>query len=347
MNNRILQSVIEITRQRDVDSLEYSLVATLAEILPASEISLCKLVNGNLSDDFEEVARLSVLADQTGEKRYAWSNESRIIPAEPHMRECIQTTRTLTCEVDELIQLLVPLTCNNKTIGILSLYSARDLKHFRELIEGFVKIYANYLTILSESEHDKLTGLYNRRTFDIKLDRLLHDQRRKKEKYPASEYRNEKRKITTDARAWLAIIDIDFFKRVNDEYGHLFGDEVLLSLAQTMKKCFRNSDLLFRFGGEEFVIILEPIPLDHAQKTLERFRSTVSGHHFPQIGTITISAGYAGITEKDYPPAVLDCADKALYFAKGHGRNCIHNYETLVESGKLITTKKSGTIDLF
>ena len=347
MQNQILQSVIEITRQRDVDSLEYSLIATLAEILPISEISLFKLLKEKPLVIIEEVAHLSISTDRTSEKQYGWGDESRIITAGPHMDECLQTARPISYEVDELLRLLVPLTRNNKTIGILSLDSTHALVHFRELIEGFAKIYDNYLTILSDSEHDKLTGLYNRRTFDIKLKRLLHDQRKKKEQYITSGYLNEKRKITPDSYAWLAMVDIDHFKRVNDEYGHLFGDEVLLSLAQMMKNSFRYSDLLFRFGGEEFVIILEPIPMEMAHITLERFRKTVAEYDFPQVGTITISTGFAKITEKDYPTTVLDFADKALYFAKEHGRNCVHHYETLVKNGELDTATKSSSVELF
>lgn len=65
---------------------------------------------------------------------------------------------------------------------------------------------------------------------------------------------NKYRKQSNDSFAWLAIFDIDYFKRVNDQYGHVCGDEVLLNLPQKMKSFFRSSDLLFRFGGEEFVL---------------------------------------------------------------------------------------------
>ena len=143
------------------------------------------------------------------------------------------------------------------------------------------------------------------------------------------------------------VLDFDGFKQINDTYGHSYGDEVLLILSQKMKQCFRKKDLLFRFGGDEFVIILEPVTLNEAQDVLERFRFTVANHEFPQVGKITISTGFAKICDKDYPPNILEKADKALYFAKENGRNCIHNYEALISDGKLQEQKTSGSIDLF
>lgn len=143
------------------------------------------------------------------------------------------------------------------------------------------------------------------------------------------------------------MLDIDHFKAVNDTFGHLYGDEVILLISQRMKECFRNSDLLFRFGGEEFVVVLEPVPAEQAYTILNNFSKKISDHSFPQVGTVTISIGYAMIRERDYPPTILDLADKALYYAKEHSRNCVYNYESLVADGDIQDQKKSGTIDLF
>ncbi len=86
---------------------------------------------------------------------------------------------------------------------------------------------------------------------------------------------------------------------------------------------------------------------EQAWVILNNFRQTISDHQFPQIGKVTISIGYAMINENDYPPAILNLADKALYYAKENGRNCTYNYETLVTEGKIQDQKKSGAIDLF
>ena len=176
---------------------------------------------------------------------------------------------------------------------------------------------------------------------------MFKAQQHKNEQYNACKSADERRHHLADTYAWLAIFDIDHFKQVNDEYGHVFGDEVILTISQKMKECFRNSDLLFRVGGEEFVIILEPVTFNIASKLFEGFRDTIANHAFSQIGTVTISVGYAKITRKDFPPAVLECADKALYFAKENGRNCVHNYEMLLNEQKVTPPRKGGAVDLF
>lgn len=243
MDKETLNSIVEMTGQRDLDSLEYSLIATLAELVPVQCISLNKFLN--------------------------------------------------------------------------------------------------------ESERDKLTGLFNRRTFDDKLIRLLKTQHDKQKKYFLSKNIDEKRKQTDTSSAWLVMLDIDNFKEVNDTFGHLYGDEVILLISQKMKECFRNTDLLFRFGGEEFVLVLEPVHIDEAYTILDNFRRAIANHNFPQIGKVTISIGYTMIRENDYPPSTLDLADKALYYAKKHGKNCIYNYESLVADGEIQEQKKSGEINLF
>jgi diguanylate cyclase (GGDEF)-like protein len=158
----------------------------------------------------------------------------------------------------------------------------------------------------------------------------------------------EERRAMNDEshHVWLAMFDIDHFKRINDNYGHVYGDEVILLLAQMMRKSFRQSDVLFRFGGEEFVVLLNSLDEPTACAALERFRERVASHHFPQVGRVTVSIGFAHIGESDYPEIVLDRADKALYYAKQNGRNCTYGYESLASRGMLAPTT-SGSIDLF
>ena len=122
---------------------------------------------------------------------------------------------------------------------------------------------------------------------------------------------------------------------------------MILTLSQKMRECFRNSDLLFRFGGEEFVVILESISAPMAQTTLDKFRELIANLQFPQIGQVTISIGYSLVTESDYPAQVLEQADQALYYAKEYGRNQVHEFATLVEDGKISETHASGSIELF
>ncbi|MFB3090510.1 MAG: GGDEF domain-containing protein [Gammaproteobacteria bacterium] len=329
-----------MTRQRDLDSLEYSLAATLAELVPAQRISLNKFLKDGNHDQLEEVVHLFIDKDSKNEPSYEWNHEPKIIMADEHITLFIEGLKPVSYKDKGFICLLMPILSSSKVIGVLSIESKQELSEFETLIDGFTKIYGNYLYILNESERDKLTGLFNRRTFDNKLKRLLKIQRKKQEEYTFSESIDEKRKLEDSSCAWLVMLDIDHFKAVNDTFGHLYGDEVILLISQRMKKCFRNSDLLFRFGGEEFVIVLEPVSTDQAYTILDNFRQTISDHNFPQIGTVTISIGYAMIRENDFPPIILDLADKALYYAKEHSRNCVYNYESLIADGDIQDQKK-------
>jgi len=347
MENDILQSIIEMTRQRDLDSLEYSLAATLAELVPAQCISLNKFLKDNDHEQLEEVVHLFIDMDSKNKPSYEWNHKPKIIMADEHISLCIEGLKPVSYKKKGVICLLMPIISGNKIIGVLSIDSKQELCKFEILIDGFTKIYSNYLHILNESERDKLTGLFNRRTFDNKLRRLLDMQRKTQEEYSLPNNFDEKRKIEDSSNAWLVMLDIDNFKAVNDTFGHLYGDEVILLISQKMKECFRNTDLLFRFGGEEFVIVLEPISAKQAFTIIDKFRQKISEHNFPQISKVTISIGYAIIGEKDYPPTILNLADKALYYAKEHGKNCVYNYESLVSDGEIQDLKKSGAIDLF
>lgn len=345
---KILNPIIEITRQRDLDSLERCLVATAVEVSSASTVSICKLLKNNMKGGFEEVIGLSSSTTENGEQSIIWNKQPHCPQLGKQIEECLQDTVSASYNVNHKIhRLLIPINFHKEAIGVLRIDSLQQLDSYKQLLTGFIRIYENYLAILDESERDKLTGLLNRRTFDSKLDYLLKSQQLDQKQCSSSEKSSERRKTKSNPHAWLAMIDVDHFKRINDGYGHLYGDEVLLQLSQLLREGFRDSDLLFRFGGEEFVVILEPIPFESVQMALDRFRKKVADYYFPQIGRVTVSIGFEKISSKDFPPAILELADKALYYAKEHGRNCIHNYEQLIQSGKLSETKITSSVDLF
>ncbi|ARU86534.1 GGDEF domain-containing protein [Pseudomonas sp. M30-35] len=122
----------------------------------------------------------------------------------------------------------------------------------------------------------------------------------------------------------LAIIDIDHFKRINDDYGHLAGDKVLKIIAGELQKRMRKSDFIARFGGEEFVVLLPSTPLEGGLQLLETLRSAIEKCPFHFKGepvTITLSAGISAFAEDEPSDEVFERADQALYRAKNLGRN--------------------------
>ncbi|MEM7207999.1 MAG: GGDEF domain-containing protein [Pseudomonadota bacterium] len=349
MDNEILDAIVEITGQRDLDSLENTLVVTLLDVIPASRIMLLKFPSDGRKDILSVVMNLSALLDATGHQRFQLLDEPPTLDVEGKLKDCVSHNTTVVWSPnDKTTQTLLPVLCDSRVNGALLIESVHPLTSELKTVEGIVRVFNNYQTLFNESERDTLTGLLNRRTFDTRLDRLLRTQLHNKQILVGSEGMREKRYLGPDSFAWLVIIDIDHFKRVNDTYGHLFGDEVILTLAQKMREAFRNSDLLFRFGGEEFVMILEPITAPMAKATLNKFREQIEQHKFSQVGQITISIGYALVTERDYPAQVLERADQALYYAKEHGRNCVHEYSDLIDRGELeVIEHETGSIELF
>jgi diguanylate cyclase (GGDEF)-like protein len=144
------------------------------------------------------------------------------------------------------------------------------------------------------------------------------------------------------------MLDIDHFKRVNDNYGHLIGDEVLLLLARLMRSQFRFHDQLYRFGGEEFVVLMRCNGEAEAGKVLERMRAATAAHLFPQVGKITVSIGFSEVRAGDSPSGAFERADKAVYYAKEHGRDQVCSYAALVARGELENQAANvGDMELF
>lgn len=150
---------------------------------------------------------------------------------------------------------------------------------------------------------DVLTGLYNRRRLDQELEKAV--ERRNRYELDFS----------------IMLLDMDHFKSVNDTYGHLVGDDVLIALADLLRQEARKVDTLGRWGGEEFLIICPGVDVDGARTLAERIRSAVETHRFETVGLKTISVGVVSCTRDETITGLLARADAALYEAKESGRN--------------------------
>lgn len=174
------------------------------------------------------------------------------------------------------------------------------LKYFRSFDTRINKL-------TEESTTDFLTSLYNVRGFDQEYNKAMSWSSRKNE------------------RLSFLMLDIDFFKKINDSYGHSAGDEILMQLAELLHSTCRPFDIISRNGGEEFSVILQDTPLSHAEEVAERIRVAVENFDFKienQKVHITISIGCSSYPENTMnPDELMSLADKALYQAKQSGRN--------------------------
>nr|WP_247684760.1 GGDEF domain-containing protein [Pseudoalteromonas luteoviolacea] len=160
-----------------------------------------------------------------------------------------------------------------------------------------------------ESSKDALTGALNRRQLNLFLKDALAN------------------KLHYHSDSTLIMIDVDHFKKINDLYGHAKGDEVLISLASGINTQIRETDLLFRVGGEEFVILLPNTTLETAEKVAEKLRATIRTSTLIEDHPVTVSLGICATDNRLTQTKWMSCADKALYAAKQRGRDraCLYN----------------------
>lgn len=159
---------------------------------------------------------------------------------------------------------------------------------------------------------DQLTGLYNR----LQLDRTLEEERLRQQRYASN--------------ACVLLLDIDHFKSINDSFGHLVGDHVLVKIALILQSQVREVDVVGRWGGEEFLIICRETALEGALLLAEKLRAAVQAHEFEHVGRRSVSLGVAMLRQSETVAQTIARADKALYRAKDAGRNRVESGEHAV-----------------
>jgi len=203
--------------------------------------------------------------------------------------------------------------------GWLSFLATAFYRYFRTLIEN-VRLKGEVVT-------DPLTGLFNRRFLETRINselELMASIRRERKTDPVQEIS-------------VLMMDVDNFKKINDTFGHQFGDDVLRTVSFCLKECTRREDIAARYGGEEFCVILNHTAKEAAVQIAEKIRKSVEAKEFNyvnQMTRFTISIGVAAAREDQLfnSRAILRAADKALYHAKHTGKNKVCIYDKSLES---------------
>ncbi|MDD5295917.1 MAG: GGDEF domain-containing protein [Rhodocyclaceae bacterium] len=346
MPSKILEHVEAITQHRDTALLDRSMVASLAELIKVDGISLITLVPRN--EGF--LAATIAWNDGQGVQFQPDLTDDDFVPVAgyPALVKSLECQQPIEEAQDEngIYRYWLPVFLSDMPVACFKIESLEPMTPQQsEMVAGMLALYRNYLSLLEDSQKDTLTGLSNRKTFEYSLARLLMsltvDSGTETNQSP-------ERRAGLARDHWLCVVDIDHFKRINDRFGHLFGDEVLILVANLMRNSFRQQDRLFRFGGEEFVVLLRNVNIEGARKSVNRFRQNIENHEFPgDVGHITVSVGFSRINLYDTPATVLGQADDALYYAKEHGRNQVHSYEDLVEAGLLTKKEMHSDVELF
>lgn len=341
---QLVDNLANLTALRDRNALDVALVSAINDLLQPMSTAICRVVGDAGNERWRISAQLDA-GQATPTSDSAWCRLDCLPPLSGHpLRQQALTTRQLSQTSGGPSITVFPLASNAATVAVLEISTGEPLSEdSQRLVTGVLRLYLNFQNLLDYGERDALTELLNRKTFDGAFLKATIEQQ-----LAVENTQGDRRDATGAGSYWLVMIDIDHFKRVNDNYGHLIGDEVLLLLARLMRAHFRFHDQLYRFGGEEFVVLMRCNGEAEAAGVLERLRGTTERHIFPQVGTITISIGFTEIKTGDTPSGAFERADKAVYHAKAHGRNQVCSHAALIASGALVDAAANmGEVELF
>ena len=337
---QFIDSLAEITRHHDREILEKSLLKTLKEYSEQQNFWLYKVCS------FEPDITLGLLAYTTNSEIVTMGKikPARTMPeyVQSTIREVFEDGQITTVDnpIDSKVtQVIYPAFDQNSEIFAILIQSIEDSElvtlENQRLVHSFLRIYTNYLELIEQTKRDRLTGLLNRETLDSEISRILikNNQSDSPIVPPVSKYENDARVFKGEQRFWLGVLDIDHFKMVNDTYGHVYGDEILILVARLMEESVRDYDLLFRYGGEEFVILLKAYDTNDALAAFERIRKSIANHQYAKIESLTVSIGMVQVVHQPGASDVIAQADEALYYAKNNGRNRVDIYEELRAKG--------------
>ncbi|UTH74917.1 GGDEF domain-containing protein [Chromobacterium sp. IIBBL 290-4] len=317
-----LNGLVELTSQREPQAMTRRLVALLLESLPISEAKLLVCRPADAGSELSESWR----GEQGGGIERMADAPRR--PASAELLAWLSGGAGEALEADG--GLYKALHCQQRLFGLLFVSVRQATPRLRADFISLARIYENYLGLLAEADCDRLTGLQNRRKFDQRIYQLLEAQA-----------------LQSLEPSVLAMLDIDLFKHINDQFGHSVGDQVLQELAQLLLQHCRPEDGVYRVGGEEFAILLPNVGELQGEAMLQALRLKVIEHRFVHGEQLSISIGYAMTDIQLLPVQLLDQADRALYFIKSHGRNQVLGYQALADAGKVNASMPSGDIELF
>ncbi|VVB83053.1 Diguanylate cyclase, GGDEF domain [uncultured archaeon] len=181
--------------------------------------------------------------------------------------------------------------------------SALDPRFRKKITDLFESMNESISMLYEAATHDEKTGLYNNKFFETIFEMEVEKARRGQEKLS------------------MIMTDIDFFKKINDTYGHMKADEFLKILAQVIQKQVRGSDIVARFGGEEFIILLPETNLEKAKKFAARLKKAIHEDKILRKYNVHVSGGITQYKDKEDKKKFKERVDKALYKAKETGRD--------------------------
>lgn len=344
-----LEAIVDLTQlilaTLDPKDLLFRIVTKIADIIPVTRCSMIRVDKRSRSAfvvaSFEDpnVSDIKLSLSKYPEIDEALKSKKPLVINDVARNPLMSKVRKYVGPLGIRSILVIPVLLRNKVIGTLFLRTSRvdhtftpnEIRLLNALANASATVLHNaFLFVQMESEKarleklaitDYLTGIYNIRYF---YHRIIEEfSRCQRYRLPIS----------------CLMIDIDFFKKINDEFGHKVGDDVLKEFSRQLKKRTRKSDVLARYGGEEFILLLTQTSLDGAVTEAERIRQCIGTKRFKAIKGkrgLTVSIGVASWPHKDITTYddLISCADNALFAAKDAGRNHVATYKRKAQPRK-------------
>ncbi len=355
----LTEHLIKLTDHRDRDLLELTLAKALIDLVPIDRVLIARVTSEDNDKRWLDVVSLDA---RGGGKvvdplRIDIQQLPRLADASDRLR-CIQGRDRIEVawagEAGPRITYF-PLYTDARgedEQGVLEIHSAAPLSEPQlETIGQLHHIYRNMYALLAYSDRDALTGLLNRKSLDDafysavleELDGVMAvtDQAATPSAVGAE------RRHRVPPNYWLGTLVIDNFQLLNDKHGHLIMEEVTLLVARLMNNTFRAHDRLYRFGGDQFAALFHCPDEALAFGAFERMRANVEKFNFPQVGRVTVCAGFTRILADDSPSTALERAEQAIDYAQKNGRNKVCSHLDLVRRGFFGEVARTGAVDIF
>ena len=340
----LVDHLAELTGFRDRELLDVTLVGALRDLLRPRAVAIYRSVGEAGNERWMTRARLQA-GELAARADPSWIDVESLPAHHEHPARLDAFRRQAIVQLPGPVHLtLFPVATDRESLGVMEVETDAALDdRDQRLVMSILRIYRNFQGLLDYSERDTLTGLLNRKTFDESFMKAVAEPM----PAPPEGDGEDRRSAAQRCGYWMGVIDIDHFKRVNDTYRPPDRRRGAAAAGALDARQLPLPRPAVPFGGEEFVVLMRCTDAPSAALAFERLRSNVERHLFPQVGRITVSIGFTELRQGDTPSGAFERADKAVYFAKGQGRNQVRHHAELVASGHLEDDTKVGDVELF
>ncbi len=351
--------LIALTDHRDRNHLELTLSKALIAMLPIDRVVLARVVSEDGVKRWLDIASLDA---RGGGKivdplRVDFSTLHTIDDHKDRLR-CIQNRAQVEVawageEGPRITYLPLFNDARNEEEGVVEVHSGAALKLDQiQTIEAMLHVFRNMYNLLAYSDRDALTGLLNRKALDdtfysAVLEEIEAGVDFRSQALASPVAPGQERRHRVPPNYWLGTVSVDKFPVLSDQYGHLIGEEVLLLVARILNNTFRTYDRIYRFGGDQFAVLMHCPDEALVLAAFERFRVNMEKFNFPQVGRVTACAGFTRVSADDSPSTALERAERAVDYAQHHGHNKVFSHGDLVRKGFFEAGTKTGAVDLF